>query len=222
MTDDRSTTASPTTTSSGTDTALPVVVSGVQPTGTLHLGNYFGALRQHVDARRQPAPPRRGRLGARGGVTTSSSTTTRSRPSATPRRCGGYTFDDRAGLPRARLRPRRRHTCSCRADVPQLDRAGVDPAVPDARELDAREGPRVQGQGGSRASTANGGLLFTYPVPSRPPTSSSYTVTPRRRLVVPVGADQKQNIEVSRDTRRSASTRRTAPRPTRSSRSPRR
>ncbi len=27
---------------------LPVVVSGVQPSGTLHLGNYFGALRQHV------------------------------------------------------------------------------------------------------------------------------------------------------------------------------
>jgi tryptophanyl-tRNA synthetase len=27
----------------------PVVVSGIQPSGTLHLGNYFGALRQHID-----------------------------------------------------------------------------------------------------------------------------------------------------------------------------
>jgi tryptophanyl-tRNA synthetase len=25
-----------------------VVVSGIQPSGTLHLGNYFGAIRQHV------------------------------------------------------------------------------------------------------------------------------------------------------------------------------
>lgn len=26
----------------------PVVVSGIQPSGTLHIGNYFGALRQHL------------------------------------------------------------------------------------------------------------------------------------------------------------------------------
>ena len=25
-----------------------VVVSGIQPSGTLHIGNYFGALRQHI------------------------------------------------------------------------------------------------------------------------------------------------------------------------------
>ena len=28
------------------------ILSGVQPTGTLHLGNYFGAIQQHVDASR--------------------------------------------------------------------------------------------------------------------------------------------------------------------------
>ncbi|WP_022835221.1 tryptophan--tRNA ligase [Salisaeta longa] len=27
----------------------PVVVSGIQPSGKLHLGNYFGAIRQHID-----------------------------------------------------------------------------------------------------------------------------------------------------------------------------
>ncbi len=27
----------------------PIVVSGIQPSGTLHLGNYFGAIRQHVE-----------------------------------------------------------------------------------------------------------------------------------------------------------------------------
>jgi len=33
-----------------TDTeSEPVVVSGIQPSGRLHLGNYFGAIRQHID-----------------------------------------------------------------------------------------------------------------------------------------------------------------------------
>ncbi|MCZ6757510.1 MAG: tryptophan--tRNA ligase, partial [Bacteroidetes bacterium] len=27
----------------------PVVVSGIQPSGSLHIGNYFGAIRQHID-----------------------------------------------------------------------------------------------------------------------------------------------------------------------------
>ncbi|MFB6098640.1 MAG: tryptophan--tRNA ligase, partial [Salinibacter sp.] len=31
----------------------PVVVSGIQPSGRLHLGNYFGAIRQHIDLHRK-------------------------------------------------------------------------------------------------------------------------------------------------------------------------
>ena len=31
----------------------PVVVSGIQPSGRLHLGNYFGAIRQHIDLHRE-------------------------------------------------------------------------------------------------------------------------------------------------------------------------
>ncbi len=31
------------------DGSATVVVSGIQPSGVLHLGNYFGALRQHID-----------------------------------------------------------------------------------------------------------------------------------------------------------------------------
>jgi tryptophanyl-tRNA synthetase len=30
------------------------VLSGVQPSGTLHLGNYFGAIRQHIDLQSKP------------------------------------------------------------------------------------------------------------------------------------------------------------------------
>ena len=39
-------------TASATDAetdAETVVVSGIQPSGRLHLGNYFGAIRQHID-----------------------------------------------------------------------------------------------------------------------------------------------------------------------------
>jgi tryptophanyl-tRNA synthetase len=45
---------SPASTSAPTsDTeAEPVVVSGIQPSGRLHLGNYFGAIRQHIDLHR--------------------------------------------------------------------------------------------------------------------------------------------------------------------------
>ncbi len=35
------------------DRATHVVVSGIQPSGTLHLGNYFGALRQHIGLHKQ-------------------------------------------------------------------------------------------------------------------------------------------------------------------------
>jgi tryptophanyl-tRNA synthetase len=34
---------------SATPSPTPRVVSGVQPSGVLHLGNYFGAIRQHID-----------------------------------------------------------------------------------------------------------------------------------------------------------------------------
>jgi tryptophanyl-tRNA synthetase len=31
----------------------PVIVSGIQPSGILHIGNYFGALRQHIELHRK-------------------------------------------------------------------------------------------------------------------------------------------------------------------------
>ena len=43
-------------TSEETDTEHPeqtIVVSGIQPSGRLHLGNYFGAIRQHIDLHQQ-------------------------------------------------------------------------------------------------------------------------------------------------------------------------
>lgn len=34
--------------------AAPTYLSGIQPTGLLHLGNYFGAIRQHIALQEQP------------------------------------------------------------------------------------------------------------------------------------------------------------------------
>src|SRR5688500_6536582 len=34
------------------------VLSGVQPSGKLHLGNYFGAIKQHIDLQNQPSAER--------------------------------------------------------------------------------------------------------------------------------------------------------------------
>ncbi|MFW5955358.1 MAG: tryptophan--tRNA ligase, partial [Rhodothermales bacterium] len=41
------------TSTAGGERTHEVVVSGIQPSGTLHLGNYFGALRQHIRLHRE-------------------------------------------------------------------------------------------------------------------------------------------------------------------------
>lgn len=43
----------PATAQPASDNRHEVVVSGIQPSGTLHLGNYFGALRQHIRLHQQ-------------------------------------------------------------------------------------------------------------------------------------------------------------------------
>ena len=43
----------PTDHAAATDDQDTIVVSGIQPSGRLHLGNYFGAIRQHIDLHQQ-------------------------------------------------------------------------------------------------------------------------------------------------------------------------
>ena len=43
--------------SEGSDRAMKRFLSGVQPTGTLHLGNYFGAIEQHIRLQEEAADP---------------------------------------------------------------------------------------------------------------------------------------------------------------------
>ncbi len=165
--------------------SLPVVVSGVQPTGTLHLGNYLGALRQHVALADDAA-----------------------------RRAEAYYFIvDYHALTSVRdPEALRRHTHDVALDYLAL---GFDPAkahlfvqsrVPQTTELawillcltpvsQLEKGlafkDKVQ-----QGLSANAGL-FTYPILQ----AADILVygDPARPLVVPVGADQRQNIEIARD-----------------------
>jgi len=45
--------STPTETAPAAAEAAPIVVSGVQPSGELHIGNYFGAIRQHIALHQQ-------------------------------------------------------------------------------------------------------------------------------------------------------------------------
>ena len=47
------TTTSDKTATNTVENAATVVVSGIQPSGILHIGNYFGALRQHIELHTQ-------------------------------------------------------------------------------------------------------------------------------------------------------------------------
>ena len=165
--------------------SLPVVVSGVQPTGTLHLGNYFGALRQHVALADDAA-----------------------------RRAEAYYFIvDYHALTSVRdPEALRRHTHNVALDYLAL---GFDPAkahlfvqsrVPQTTELAwilLCLTPKSQLEKGlafkdkvQQGLDANAGL-FTYPILQ----AADILVysDPDRPLVVPVGADQKQNLEIGRD-----------------------
>ena len=165
--------------------SLPVVVSGVQPTGTLHLGNYFGALRQHVALADDAA-----------------------------RRAEAYYFIvDYHALTTVRdPEALRRHAHNVALDYLAL---GFDPAaahlfmqsrVPQTTELAwilLCLTPKSQLEKGlaykdkvQQGLDANAGL-FTYPILQA--ADILVYCDPSKPLVVPVGADQKQNIEISRD-----------------------
>ena len=168
------------------ETALPVVVSGIQPSGTLHLGNYFGALRQNVALANDEA-----------------------------RRSEAFLFivDYHALTTLRDADALRRHTLDAALDYLAL---GLDPEkaslfvqsdVPQLGELTwiflcltptslLEKGVAYKDKV-AQGITPNGGLL-TYPI-LQAADILVYTAH-GRGLLVPVGADQKQNLEISRDT----------------------
>ena len=165
--------------------SLPVVVSGVQPTGTLHLGNYFGALRQHVAIARSAAA----RSEAFFFIVDYHALTSVRDPEALRRHAHNVALDYLA----LGFDPAEAHLF-VQSRVPQTtELAWVLLCLTPVSQLEkglAFKDKVQQGLG------ANAGL-FTYPILQ----AADILVygDPARELVVPVGADQKQNIEISRD-----------------------
>jgi tryptophanyl-tRNA synthetase len=164
---------------------LPVVVSGVQPTGTLHLGNYFGALRQHValaddEARRKEAFY---------FVVDYHALTTVRDPAALRR----HTYEIALDYLALGFDPARAHLFA-QSRVPQTtELAWVLLCLTPVSQLEKGLAFKDKVQQGL---SANAGL-FTYPVLQ----AADILVygDPEAGLVVPVGADQKQNVEIARD-----------------------
>ena len=154
------------------------VLSGIQPSGALHIGNYFGALRQFIDLQRENDAYY---FVANYHALTSVRDAEQLR---------AYTFDVIVTMLSLGLDPEQA-TLFVQSDVPEttelawlLDHGHADGLAGEVRQL--------QGQGrsrGCRPSTASSPTRC-----SRRPTSCSTTP-----ISCPVGQDQKQHLEITRD-----------------------
>lgn len=170
----------------GSDAALPVVVSGIQPSGTLHLGNYFGALRQNVALANDA-----GRRSEAFLFIVDYHALTSLRDAEALRR---YTLDVALDYLALGLDPEAARLF-VQSDVPQLgELTWVFLCLTPTSLLE--KGVSYKDKV-AQGLAANGGLL-TYPI-LQAADILAYTA-PGRDVLVPVGADQKQNLEISRDT----------------------
>ena len=169
------------------DTAsLPVVVSGIQPSGTLHLGNYLGAIRQNVAL----ANDADARSEAYLFIVDYHALTTLRDAEALRR----YTLDVALDYLALGLDPDKA-SLFVQSDVPQLtELTWIFLCLTPTSLLE--KGVSYKDKV-AQGLSANGGLL-TYPI-LQAADILAYTA-PGHDLVVPVGADQKQNLEISRDT----------------------
>ena len=159
-----------------------VVVSGIQPSGTLHLGNYFGAIRQHVALADDTAQ----RAEAFFFIVNYHALTTLRDREALER----YTFDVALDYLALGFDPTKAHLF-VQSDVPQVtELAWVFSCLTPVAHLEkgvAYKDKVTQGL------SANAGLL-TYPL------LQAADILIYGGTLVPVGADQKQHIEMTRDT----------------------
>jgi len=154
-----------------------VVVSGIQPSGRLHLGNYFGAIRQHIDLHtRHEAYYFIVNYHAMTSVDD-------------PERLREHTFDVALDYLALGFDPEEA-ALFVQSDVPEvteltwiffnlLPTSRLEKGVAYKEKVDA-------------GLTPNAGL-FNYPV------LQAADILAYGGSVVPVGADQKQNIEITRD-----------------------
>ena len=154
-----------------------VVTSGIQPSGILHLGNYFGAIRQHIQLHTQHE--------AYYFIVNYHALTTLHDKQAME----GYTID--VALDYLALGFDPNQACLfVQSDVPQVtELAWIFLCLTPVSQLDkgvAFKDKVAQGL------TANAGL-FTYPI------LQAADILVYGGNLVPVGADQKQNLEISRN-----------------------
>lgn len=162
----------------GSDAAAePVVVSGIQPSGTLHIGNYFGALRQHIRLHEEHE--------AYYFIVNYHALTTM-QDSAELRR---YTMDVALDYLALGFDPERAHLF-IQSDVPEVtELAWIFYNLTTVSQLEkgvAYKDKVAQGL------VPNAGL-FNYPV------LQAADILIYGGTMVPVGADQKQHIEMTRD-----------------------
>ena len=166
---------------SSTPSFPEVVVSGIQPSGKLHLGNYFGALRQHIaladdETRREEA--------FYFIVNYHALTSLRDREALER-----YTFDVALDYLALGFDPEKAHLF-VQSDVPQVtELTWIFLCLTPVSQLEkgvAYKDKVAQGL------SANSGL-FAYPI------LQAADILIYGGTLVPVGADQKQNIEITRD-----------------------
>lgn len=154
-----------------------VVVSGIQPSGTLHLGNYFGALRQHILLHE--------RHEAYYFIVNYHALTTLHDPEALRR----YTLDVALDYLALGFDPERAHLF-IQSDVPQVtELAWVFYNLINVSHLE--KGVAYKDKVAQGAVPTAG--LFNYPV------LQAADILIYGGSLVPVGADQKQHIEMTRD-----------------------
>ncbi len=160
-----------------TSSKKKTILSGIQPSGRLHLGNYFGAIRQHLDFQEKGD--------AFYFIANYHSLTSVQDGD----RLRQYTFDVALDYLALGMDPEK-CTFFAQSDVPQvLELAWI---------LGTLSPVSMMEKGVSFKDKVAQGLqpnigLFTYPV------LQAADILIYHSDIVPVGADQKQNIEISRD-----------------------
>lgn len=157
--------------------APTVVVSGIQPSGTLHLGNYFGALRQHVKLHTQ--------YEAYYFIVNYHALTSLRDAEALER----YTMEVALDYLALGFDPAKAHLF-VQSDVPQVtELAWIFYNLTPVSQLE--KGVSYKDKI-AQGLTPNAGL-FNYPV------LQAADILVYEGTLVPVGADQKQHIEMTRD-----------------------
>ncbi len=164
---------------------VPSLLSGIQPSGTLHIGNYFGAIRQHIANSKDTS--------ARGEAfffIANYHALTSLRDAKALRQ---LTFDVALDYLALGFDPANAHLF-VQSDVPEVtELTWIFLTLTPVSQLEkgvSYKDKVAQGLG------ANGGLL-AYPI-LQAADILAYG-DPSAPVLVPVGADQKQNIEIARD-----------------------